>query len=68
MWYWAAHAMDHLGDVIWVGADRAAVKRMGFRAASSLADALEMASATVGTSPSITYLHNPPHLIADVTG
>ena len=31
-----------------------------------LADALEMASGTVGTSPSITYLHNPPHLLADV--
>jgi len=25
-----------------------------------------MASGTVGTSPSITYLHNPPHLLADV--
>ena len=40
--------------------------RMGFRAASTLVDALEMASDTVGTSPSITYLHNPPHMIADV--
>ena len=39
---------------------------MGFRAASSLHDALEMASGTVGRCPSITYLHNPPHLIADV--
>jgi lactate racemase len=58
--------MDHVGDVIWVGADRKAVERMGFRAASSLQDALEMASSTVGRSPSITYLRNPPHLIADV--
>jgi hypothetical protein len=66
MWYWAAHAMDHVGDVIWVGANRRAVERMGFRAASSLQDALEMASGTVGRSPSITYLRNPPHLIADV--
>ncbi len=66
MWYWAAHAMDHVGDVIWVGADRKAVERLGFRAASSLPDALEMASGTVGRSPSITYLRNPPHLIADV--
>ena len=66
MWYWAAHAMDHVGDVVWVGADRKAVERMGFRAASSLQDALEMVSGTVGRSPSITYLHNPPHLIADV--
>ncbi|WP_341229660.1 lactate racemase domain-containing protein [Nocardioides salarius] len=66
MWYWAAHAMDHVGDVIWVGGDRRAAARLGFRAASTLADALEMASGTVGTSPSITYLHNPPHLLADV--
>ena len=66
MWYWAAHAMDHVGDVIWVGGDRKAVSRLGFRAASTLNDALEMASSTVGRSPSITYLHNPPHLIADM--
>ena len=44
MWYWAAHAMDHVSDVIWVGADRKVASRLGFRAASSLADALEMAS------------------------
>lgn len=66
MWYWSTHAMDHAGDIIWVGADRKVAKHLGFRAASSLADALEMASGTVGSHPSITYLHNPPHLIADV--
>ncbi len=66
MWYWGAHAMDHLGDVIWVGADPRTVGRMGFRAASTLRDALEMASGTVGGSPSITYLHSPPFAIADV--
>ena len=66
MWYWAAHAMDHVDDVIWVGANRRVAARLGFRAATTLADALEMASDTVGTSPSITYLHNPPHLLADV--
>ena len=66
MWYWAAHAMDHVDDVIWVGGDRAVASRLGFRAATTLGDALEMASDTVGASPSITYLHNPPHLIADV--
>ena len=51
---------------IWVGADRKTVARLGFRAASTLDDALEMVSDTVGRSPSITYLHNPPHMIADV--
>ncbi len=66
MWYWAAHAMDHVDEVIWVGGDRRVAARLGFRAASTLADALEMASGTVGSSPSITYLHNPPHLLADV--
>ena len=66
MWYWGAHAMEHLGDVIFVGADRKAAARMGFRSASTLADALEMAQDTVGTSPSITYLHAPPLTLADV--
>ncbi len=75
MWYWIAHALDHLGNgapgggqnVVWVGGDRKACERMGMRAASTLADALEMVSGAVGRNPSITYLHNPPHLIADVT-
>ena len=66
MWYWGAHGMDHCGDVIWVGADRQAAHRMGFRAASSLGDALEMASDTVGRSPSMTYLHAPPLTLAEV--
>ncbi len=66
MWYWGAHAMDYLGDVIFVGADRRAVKRMGFRTASTFADALEMAGETVGSSPSITYLHSPPLTLAEV--
>ena len=33
---------------------------------STLSDALEMASGAVGSNPSISYMHNPPHLIADV--
>ena len=69
MWYWGAHAMDHLGDsrnVVWVGADRKTVERMGFRAASTMADALEMVHGAVGSSPSISYLHAPPHTLADV--
>jgi hypothetical protein len=66
MWYWGAHAMDHLGDVIFVGADRRAVHRMGFRVASSFNDALEMAADTVGTSPQITFLHSPPLALAEV--
>ena len=66
MWYWAAHAMDHLGDVIFVGADRKTAARLGFRTATTLGDALEMAKPTVGSSPEISYLHMPPLTLADV--
>jgi hypothetical protein len=66
MWYWGAHGRDHLGDVIIVGGDPKTVQRLGYRAASSFRDALEMASETVGRSPSISYLHVPSYLIADV--
>jgi hypothetical protein len=66
MWYWCAHALEHLGQVIWVGGDRRAVARMGMRSASTFADALELARDTVGSSPSITYQHAPPHILADV--
>ena len=66
MWYWAAHAMSYLGDVIYVGGDRKTVARLGFRSAGTLGDALEMASETVGRSPRITAMKVPPLLIADV--
>jgi hypothetical protein len=39
---------------------------MGFRAASTFADALEMARERVGSSPTITYLHSPPLALAEV--
>jgi hypothetical protein len=58
--------MDYLGDVIFVGGDRRAVRRMGFRSASTFADALEMARDSVGASPGITYLHTPPLTLAEV--
>ncbi|HXW36105.1 MAG TPA: lactate racemase domain-containing protein [Acidimicrobiales bacterium] len=66
MWYWCAHALDHLGAVIVVGGDRAAVHRLGFRPASSMNDALEIASDVVGNNPSLTHLHAPPILMAEV--
>lgn len=66
MWYWAAHAMDHLGDVIFVGGDRHTVSRLGFRCASTLGDALDMASETVGRTPTITALKCPPLLMSEV--
>ena len=67
MWYWCAHALEHLGQVIIVGGDRRAVRRMGFKPASTFADALEMAEDTVGREPSITHLHLPPLFLADVS-
>jgi hypothetical protein len=66
MWYWGAHALDHLGQVIFVGADRTSAARLGFLAATTLADALEMARDTVGPDPTITYHHSPPLALADV--
>ena len=37
MWYWGAHALQHLGGVIVVGGDTRAVRRLGFKPASTLA-------------------------------
>jgi hypothetical protein len=66
MWYWGCHALDYLGDVIFVGAERETVRHMGFRSASSLEDALEMAEQTVGAQPTLTHFHCPPLFLADV--
>ena len=40
---------------------------MGFQAASTLQDALEMASDVVGPQPTVTHIKNPPILMADVS-
>ncbi len=66
MWYWCAHALAHLGRVVIVGGDPAAVRRMGFSPASTFNDALELARDVVGPSPTLTHLHCPPILMADV--
>ncbi|GAB3746961.1 lactate racemase domain-containing protein [Microlunatus parietis] len=66
-WAEVTAATARLSDVVWVGGDRSTVARMGFRAASSLADALEMTAASVGSDPTISYLHSPPRLLAEVT-
>src|SRR5207237_1854016 len=67
MWYWGAHALQHLGGVVVVGGDPRAVRRMGFHSASTMRDALEMASDVVGPDPSVTHVHIPPLLLADVS-
>jgi len=66
LWYQSAAAQRHCSDIVWVGADRESAARMGFRAASTLADALEIVASTVGRTPSISYLHAPPRVLVDV--
>jgi lactate racemase len=65
--YWAAHALDHLGDVILVGGDPMTTKRMGLKRADTIAEALEMAQDTVGPNPSQTYMHIPPLFMCEVS-
>jgi hypothetical protein len=66
MWYWGAHGMEHLGDVIFVGGDPEACRRLGFRRADTMRDALEMAEQVVGRDPSVTHFHCPPLFYAEV--
>jgi hypothetical protein len=65
-WIWAAHALEHVGDVIVVGGERDTVHRLGLKCATTLDDAFEMAEQTVGRHPSVTHLRTPPLLLADV--
>ena len=67
MWYWASHAMSHVGRVIVVGGNPKAVRRLGFTPASTMDDAFEMAQDVVGRAPTVTHLHTPPLLMADVS-
>jgi lactate racemase len=66
LWYQIAAAKQHCSDIVWVGADRGSAARMGFRAASTLGDALEIVASTVGNTPSISYLHAPPQIVVNV--
>ena len=78
MWKWTNH-VTCLGVtiivLIWIAAlvalamspDFRAVRRLGFRPASTLQDAFELAEDVVGPSPTITHFHNPPLVMADVS-
>ena len=66
MWYWGSHALEHLGRVIVVGGDVKSVRRLGFQPASTMRDALEMASDVVGRNPTLTHIHNPPIFLSEV--
>jgi hypothetical protein len=65
-WYWGAHGQQHAGKVIIVGGYPEAVRKLGFTPASTMNDAFEIASDTVGRSPTISHLHVPGVLVADV--
>ncbi|WP_394943173.1 lactate racemase domain-containing protein [uncultured Ilumatobacter sp.] len=65
-WYWGAHGQQHAGKVIIVGGDAPTVRRLGFTPASTMNDAFEIASDVVGRAPTITHLHVPSVLVADV--
>ena len=49
--------------MIFVGGNAEACRRMGFRRADTMRDALEMAEQVVGRDPSLTHFHCPPRLL-----
>jgi hypothetical protein len=65
-WYWGAHGQQHASKVIIVGGHAPSVRRLGFTPASTMDDAFEIASDVVGRAPTITHLHVPSVLVADV--
>ncbi len=65
-WYRVARATQGASDVIWVGGNRRTADLFGHRAATTYGDALELASNTVGRTPSITVLHGPGLPLGDV--
>ncbi len=66
-WYWGYRAQRYLSKIIVV---KPKVKRvaevLGYEAAGSLEEAIEMAKEAVGYNPSITYFHMPPIFICEV--
>jgi len=65
-WYWGAHGRAWASRVIIVGGHSDTVRRLGFTPASTMTDAFELASDVVGPRPTITHLHVPSVLVADV--
>ncbi|MBI3911544.1 MAG: DUF2088 domain-containing protein [Armatimonadetes bacterium] len=68
MWYWGCYAQQYLGRVICVAPEsQKAAQRLGWDAAASLDEAIEMAQDTVGRNPSISVYRCPPLFLCDVT-
>lgn len=57
-WYAIQEVASRLSEVIWVGGSRESAAVLGHRAATTLADGLELARELAGTGR-ITYLHGP---------
>lgn len=57
-WFAIQPAKQALGDIIFVGANRRTAEAMGFRAATTYADALEIAATRLGRRPAITYVRD----------
>lgn len=69
MWYWGENGRAHVGKVIVVGANNQRVPAiLGWDTADSMEQALEMAQSHVGRKPSLTLMHFPPILMADMLG
>ena len=67
MWYWGENGRQHVGKVIVAGAQNAHVPAMlGWDRAESLTEAIAMARSFTGPSSSITMMHHPPLVMADV--
>ncbi len=56
LWYGMQPAMAACPDIVWVGADRRTAEVLGFRAATTYADALEICSTRLGRQPKVTYV------------
>jgi hypothetical protein len=67
MWYWGDAGRAHVGRVIVAGAEDSDVAALlGFETAPGVEEAVAMARGELGPSASVTCLHAPPILIADV--
>jgi hypothetical protein len=68
MWYWGENGKKHVGKVIAAGATSGlAARTLGWDVAKDLDDALQQAETFIGRKPTVTLLHAPPILIADVS-
>ncbi len=67
MWYWGEAGRQHVGRVIVVGADNEYIpKILGYETAPNMEEALYMARGGERVSQSVTCVHAPPILMADV--